>query len=343
MTRDILFLVQRLPQKYCFSGQNVFTSPADEAFTNKLSKLSEAIPDLKPFFANDSAGLVVIGFRNDADGEREAVRQAWERLSCMLDAISFLIEGHQPRVCSTAIIHEADNPDASIKEYMPIGWASWGAPQEKVLKHAEERNALFADYVLAFFSFVAFVDDTQATDLVRQLAYSAKMTRQGINSASSGIEYLCKFSALEGLVCGPETKNKGSILSGRLGCLFQASMPQVAKDVDRLWKQRCVASHQAAAHDLKLLADLPLVDLLFRGCFVFALDHVNTVTSVPELWKKLGGSYQLPKLLTQDRPVGMVRVPFMDGVLDHKLHFQNIGHLIDQCFAESAKKAAQST
>jgi hypothetical protein len=55
---------------------------------------------------------------------------------------------------------------------------------------------------------VSFGKWDSLTELRRQLAYSVKMFRQGIISGDPGIEYLCKFSALEGLVCGSQTKNK---------------------------------------------------------------------------------------------------------------------------------------
>lgn len=121
-------------------------------------------------------------------------------------------------------------------------------------KEWRDRNKLVADYILGFVNSVAFTD--APNDLTKQLAYSIKMFRCGIGCGSSGIEYLCKFSALEGLVCGPAKSDKAGLLKNRLSALAQSSWPKIATDIQRMWEERCEASHQALAFKPELQAEV---------------------------------------------------------------------------------------
>jgi hypothetical protein len=125
-------------------------------------------------------------------------------------------------------------------------------------------------------------------------------------------------------------------LKERLKSLFQSSLPQIETDVQRLWDQRCEASHQAIAFDPKLEGDLPLLEKLFLGIFVFAVDRLDKASTVSQLWD-CADKYKLPGFVLLDPPDGMIRTRFRDVIISTNIKANNTGRRFDAAFQESAK------
>lgn len=343
MQRDILFFVEQMPAAYHLAGKNLFMGPVGQQFVELFGDLSKTIPQLNPFSSNTAKDKVTIaGFRNDFANEREAVRDAWDRLEGILDATCLLTEEHQPKIGPVVMIREGDQTQAAAKNYVSTGWARWEPASEEIKKQWQERNSRVADYVMGFINSVAFVEATTTTELGRQLAYSMKMFRRGIAAGCPGIEYVCKFSALEGLVCGSKTTDKSATLKTNLGTLFCNVNPGMKQELQRLWKQRCRASHQAMAFDAKLIADLPLLDSLVLATFVFALDHLQTATTTNELWGQ-AQRYVLPNFVHAGRPRGIFRFAVQDCLIDFSVRIKGVGPIADRAFEEALRKVESSS
>ena len=74
-----------------------------------------------------------------------------------------------------------------------------------------------------------------------------KMYRAGAQTEDFGLEFICKWSALEGLVCGGELRNKGQLLRDRLSALLPSPPGETEMLVKELWKFRSQAVHEALA------------------------------------------------------------------------------------------------
>jgi hypothetical protein len=109
-------------------------------------------------------------------------------------------------------------------------------------------------------------------------------------------------------------------------------------DLGRLWDLRCVASHQANAFYFE---DIPgstspegqtgLVEYLFAGSLVFALDKIGNVATVDELWAAVGG-YDLPDHALLERPSDMRKFPVQGALKITNLTLKGAGTWIDEAY-----------
>ena len=159
------------------------------------------------------------------------------------------------------------------------------------------------------------------------------------------MEYLCKFSALEGLVCGPARNKKERLLTTRLKALFAPSARNVPADVAALWDMRCEASHQAKAfHDDSVPDSKPIqlsivtLEYYLTGVLVFTLDHVGQVTSIDELWS-MQQKYKLPDYALLERPQDMPKIPILNFLVETKLWANNAGVMTDVIYAAQTRPA----
>ena len=195
----------------------------------------------------------------------------------------------------------------------------------------EERNAKLLDRLLVFFDVVATNDLQFDTELANQIGLSAKMFRHGKMAGSYGINYLCAFTALEGLVCGPREFGHGKLLEQRLSTLFRYKN-HVVSEVKKLWRFRCEASHQGKAFDDNFSVLIEPVEKLMLGTLIFALHHVKIAKTIDELWDKHASSYNLPSEAIVERPPEVFRTAIVSLVGGPKLKWSNVGLLVDQAF-----------
>lgn len=348
MRRDIVFLVRGIPDGFLMQDKGVFfMAPVETSFETLLRADAQKIPTLKLFLDEQpKAKLFCVGFRNDVPDETSAVEKAWKHLTGILDGFAWVVDGSLPDVCGLVHIREEDAEHAKLKIYDSAGWAHFHGRTEKSQTEWKERQAKLRDKLLVFSDLVAAGDPKYRNDLCYQLRYSAKIFRCGVESKSYGVEFLCKFSALEGLVCGTAKSGKERLLKTRLKWLFARSRRNVEHDVHALWELRCQASHQAKAfHDEDIPGSNPIqlsivtIEYYLTGVFVFAVEHVGQVTTVDDLWSKQL-RYSLPDYAVSERPHDMPKLPIVNFLVETRLWANKAGVIIDAVYAAQQNAAA---
>jgi len=221
MRRDFQFLLRGIPKGLLLKGKSCFMASIQEPAVTELTELSKRLPTLGNFLQQrGNSPLVYVCVRNDVDEEREALAKAWRVFSGILDGFSLLTEDQVPKVCELVQIRTGNSPDLSLKFYSEGGWVRSQARNSDSRRKWEERTAKLPHKLLRYFDVVASGDARCRNDLGNRIQYSVKMFRHGAESDVFGIEYLSKFSALEGLVCGPARNNKQALLKQGCGCCF---------------------------------------------------------------------------------------------------------------------------
>ncbi len=169
-----------------------------------------------------------------------------------------------------------------------------------------------------------------------------KMYRHGAATGIYGLEFICKWSALEGLVCGGEPAGKLAMLLNRMPALFPAARTTVEEKVKEL-KLRNEAVHEARAFHTDHLSDSNMLSRLkstrwrqlFLAVVVFAFDHLGKADSVTTLWPLVVG-HQLPTFASQQRPSDMPRYVITSYMLNTHLIGKGFGAINDAAFAQQA-------
>jgi hypothetical protein len=343
MRRDIIFLVRGIPTTRLLRNERFFMAPPGKLLETRLAELSKVVPRLRRFLEEQAGvGVVCAGFRNDHKDESLALEKAWNALAAIIDGFAFVNEGPLLEVCPVIQVREGNAAESQIKIYGGSGgWAHFHpGSSESAVKWREREFNLFTK-LLTFFSITAGAHPKYKNDLGKQIGYSAKMFRCGIQANNFGVEYLCKFSALEGLVCGGKRHGKKELLKARLKQLFAGSTRNVGHDVERLWSLRCKASHQARAfydEDVpgsnSLLMEICNIEYLLTGVLVFALDHAEQAKHVEALWSRLSG-YSLPDYVLLERPADMPKLPYTNVVLFTPHKCEGAGASIDAFYKPS--------
>lgn len=347
MTWDVVFLLRGYPPEYRFFDRHYFMAKVAEEMVALLRTLVERLPETSHFFRTSGpAEFTVIGFRVEADDEKSAMELAKHHLAGFIDGLAILVDRQLPEV--SPLVHVRKTGDADVRLFLtgeptwaylhpkdPASAANWRERGEKVFR------ALFP-----FFDIASGLHPRRDTSLSRQLLYSMKMYRHGAATGIYGLEFICKWSALEGLVCGGERDGKRALLLDRVPALFPAERPAIETTVKELWILRNEAVHEARAFysehldDGQLLAlEIDKVEHLFLAVVVFALDHLDRADSVKTLWPFAAG-YQMPAFVTQKRPSDMPRFAVTNFLLNPHLIGTGVGALIDAAFASQTPPVA---
>lgn len=157
------------------------------------------------------------------------------------------------------------------------------------------------------------------SELARQLVLSMRLYRYGCEvgtyDAAYGVEFLCKWAALEGLIRGKSGPPQiADTLKDRVPLVFPASERSKIKGiVKKLWKFRNDAAHGAKvfyfphmdeSHPLAI--EMDEVDRLFVAVAGFAINHLNDVMKVEELWVNARNYTPVPELY-EARPKELVK------------------------------------
>lgn len=342
MRRDILFLVHGIPPEFGLRDGHYFMASVGESQLRALRAFASEHPALQRFLEDaDRVGLTCVGFRDDVEQECEAVRVALFRLHGILDGLSLLDFRSWPQISDLVFIRREASPDIMVKWYLLERWA-WTHPRDKVPNEIlNPRNDALIRHLLPFFDVVAGAPIDLGSELKRQLYYSNRMYRAGKESGIFGIEFLCKFSALEGMVCGPAMRHKCDLLQSRLKSLFGSSMPDIEAEVDRLWKLRCRGSHQSMAFYSEETSDgypshihMDALDHFYCGAVVFALDHLQECVTLEDLWTR-ASEYRLPDVAATRRSSLIGRFGASIWLEDKGYVWHNVGRVFDQFYPES--------
>lgn len=343
-TWDVVFVVRSFPEEYRFHDRHYFMATPTEEVVQVFRTLGNDLEEVRRFLIGCTAAkqLACIGFRVEADDEHHALKIAKHHMEGALDGLSVLVDRNLPQCAPFVLIRRGNEPDARVFLAGPSTWAYMTPRDEESATRWKQRNEELFRALFPFFDVIAGLHPASLTNLTRQVLYAMKMYRHGAASGDYGIEFICKFTALEALVCAGETRDKGRLLRERIPSIFPPSEQATVTDLVRdLWKRRSAAVHEAKAFGLEHLREPnPLavfvedVERLFIATAVFALNHLNAASSVQELWP-LASGYATPDYALDKRPKGMERFAVTSALVNMHVTVKGVGALNDACFSSS--------
>jgi hypothetical protein len=306
-TWQIAFLVRDYPEELRTLGPAHFNGQIDETFLDLLRKTGER--SILDFLGHDVANRFIwVAFEVDAESRLDAIAEARHRVEGLVDGASFWGDNEWPSISGFVWVGQADDPNLQIVLHHRQVWIEMLNTATESRAAWKQRNEELRTRVNRFFSLALDQHSRATTPLSRQIRHSMRMFRHGKHSGSWGVEFICKFCALEGLVCGDEQRRKGEKLRQRLAVLFRDSSVQFVERIEKLWRYRSEAVHTARAFDSGNLDDgaplgvhLEEIEYFFAGVLVFALEQVVTVDDVTALWQN-AGTYTLPDFARLQRP-----------------------------------------
>ena len=316
---QVAFLVRDFPAELRTLGPTHFNGTIDEHFLTQLRKLGE--PSILEFLGpHTPKRFIWVAFSVEAENRLEAIGEARHRMEGLIDGASFWGDNVFPRISEFVWVGAADHPDLQIIHFHRQIWIEMPLAAPASNATWQERNRELQVRVNRFFGLALNQHSKSMTPLARQIRHSMRMFRHGRESGSWGVEFICKFCALEGLVCGDEQHDKAKKLKQRLVALFRDSSAEFVGRIRKLWEFRSGAVHTARAFDAGDLDDgaalgvhLEGIEHLFAGVLVFALEQIPDVNDVDALWRAVGG-YCLPDFARLERPKDFPRyaVPQME-------------------------------
>ncbi len=294
---DLVFFIRGFPEKLSLH-KSVFATVVHPEVIPTLAKSTEGLHGGDFFEGADR--LACFGIRLGAPSTKEAIGAGRYVVDAMIDGLSLAIPRPLPKVGLLAIVCDDTREHGYWAHFSPIAWVrmSPAAPNSQESPSPWARSVF--GLVSPFMDVIAENHPNHDSDLARQLVQSLKMFRHGAEANSFAVEFICKFSALEGLVCG-EKEKKGPALRDRLPRLFRHDGKVTVARIQRLWEDRSAAIHASAgfysAHAKGTRAvqiHLSEVDYLFRGVVAFAIGRLKEARTVPELWAA-GDKFDLPE------------------------------------------------
>lgn len=340
MRWDIVLFLKGYPARYRFGDAHYFMLAVRTEKLEELSELSKArLPDSAPFFdAARADQFTAFGIRVDADDQQAAIDLAHDCLNGFIDGASLILGHELPRQGPLAIIREGSDDDSSVVLLVGPQWTYMNPPGGSSSSWEAQSAQIFKE-LWPFFDVVAQVHARRDTDLAKQLLYSIKMYRHGVSAAMEGVEFICKWSALEGLVSAGARLKRETLVS-RLRALFVARSEEMTTIVNGLWKARNDAVHEARAfRSAQLKESSPLAgpiqqtDELFLGVAIFAISHLDKAESLDALWS-LAPAFEVPSFARQTRP-GRFRI--MGGTMPVARGLRE-GKYLDTLFAPGARE-----
>lgn len=309
--------------------RNFFFAELGNSIKTELLKMREHYAGVARWF-DHSKPISVILIRNDLATKEEAFESAFEVVSGLCDLYAMLSET-TPDISPLLKTREGDAVDGDISLfYIDRGKLRFNSNDGEAERRWNTRTLALLKMFLPCFDVAA--GTLPATELTEQMRLSLRMFRHALSAPAVGIEFLCKFSALEGLVCGSALGEKHKLLKKRIGCLMRGTTDWNA-EVTALWKLRCSASHQSAAFSTKFIPATGSVDHIFLAVMVFAAHHINYASGIDELWTR-ASAYTLPAEALQTYEVLHGRI--VRAVVPTPLKWLNLGLLIDKQFQEFA-------
>jgi hypothetical protein len=335
---DVVFLLKNYPTDYRLQGPHFRTVDVGEASVKAIAKATRKKIGASAFFSDtDFTQLRALVFRVYASNQSDAIDLARHRLDALLDGVSLVVDRNVPKVWPFVQIRRDEDPSSYLVETRGDDWAYFNAKEESSnIRWQEQQRELFRS-LLSFFDIAMSLHPSGNSPLSRQLLYSMKMFRHGAMTGIFGLEYLCKWSALEGMICGGEQGKKRLLLT-RMPMLFPTKGPEFLETLAKLWNIRNEAIHESRAFDSDHLHEasalgphIETVEFLFRNVVIFALSRIAQVDTVESLWHGVG-SYK-PITVIQERPADMPRLAMKKFVMPIGVTIKNGGTVIDSVFA----------
>lgn len=330
---NVAFLVRDFPKELRTIGPQHFNGIIDEAFLKPLRDLGNEAAGIQHFLGHYSFDRFSwFGFRVTSDRRLDAITEANHRMAGLIDAVAICHPNAKPVISGFAWVGEGDEPNLQIVTYHLQGWAdfigtvesqtAWKRRDEELRTRVSRFNSLAIDF-----------HSRSRTALARQIRHSLRMFRHGQHAGSWGVEFICKFCALEGLVCGELTEKKLATLVSHLTALFPESRDSTEAMVRKLWDFRSTAVHTAQAFDAGCLTEgghlgvhIGEIEFLFTASLVFALERLYAAENVQQLWAGVS-NYTLPDFARLRRPDDLARYAIKQMEIPMKLWLTGGGEL----------------
>jgi hypothetical protein len=298
MRWDLVFFLKGYPAKYRFGDKHYFLMAVT---AEKLAELAtvcrERFPDSAVFFDPAQADqFTAFGYRCEAEDQQAAIDLAYTCLNGFIDGASLILGHELPRHGPVAFIREADDDDARICLMIGPQWSYFDSHDGSSEAWADQAAQIFKQ-LWPFFDVIAGIHARRETALANQLIYSLQMYRYGVSAALAGVEFICKWSALEGLVSVTERPKRRRIVE-RLETLFADRKAEIATTVNALWDVRNNAVHEARLSGA--VSPMQQLDELFLGVAIFAIAHLDLAESLEQLWS-FAPVFQIPSFVKKTR------------------------------------------
>lgn len=342
MKWDALYLLKGLPPEYRIYGDDLCMVNVGDDWLNTIQKLAEnGEHDLKGVILRFISGVsakafTLVGIRiENAQTEDDALKAARKRLNSVLDGIVVLMSTDVPEVSTLVHVRQGDDANVRIVHEINRGFIQFNPPQGSTSGETwEKRNQAVLNELLRFWDITEGKETP--TPLQEQIVFSAKMYRQGASAEDYGVQFLCKFCALEGLVTGGERQKKEAKFKDRLKLLFTENQSDIAGiDLDEIWRLRNDIAHESRTSSESV--HIESLDRLFTAAFIHALRKMDTANTVSDLWK----NYDLPQDILMKRPDDMGQMTISSGSMNTNILAQGFGKQIDQCFEKTRKGLQQ--
>ncbi|MGD0060809.1 MAG: hypothetical protein ABSD58_15435 [Verrucomicrobiia bacterium] len=310
------FFVKGIPHPYFIhSPKKLRMARIGDPALPGIEQLKQKHPSFSNFFLSpDRWGVIFVAVRAKVRSESEAVEEAWGLLEQIRDGLALVLDV-PPKVAPIMILRQAGNPDARVVHFTPTSWMFLNAKKADITQAWEKRCDALLNSLLPFFDASLAHRWQKHSSLTMQIINSARLYRLGCESQSYGLEFLCKFAAMENLVAGTARWQKARKLRERIPMLIKNTKWDVARAVTKLWKLRNSAVHEARLEYLpKWEKSFPLevlvsqLEFITTAVFVFALQNMKKARTVSGLWR-LANTYQLPSWAARERPKEIRKLP----------------------------------
>lgn len=336
---DVQFFFKTPTDFPLISADDLRVAPITKSGWARIVDLQEKLTSVKRFLEDkERQYFFLTSIRVEATTAHKAIFKAHTRLEAYIDSLA--VAGFcVPAVVPIAVVREGTQPQADIMEFHRDRWLE-GTPNTTTERDSwTNRSDEIMRHLLPVLSQLMEKAADDHNELAWRALYSAKLFRRGIESRSFGVEFFCKFAALENLVAGGEISNKGEKLKHRLVALVGDLLPGAATQISELWKRRHPVVHEARLEFIDedpqafpVHIHMDTLNWLFQVTFVFLSDHFGSVSSLAELWKQAEG-YRIPHQIRGMRPKEIARFAASTWSEKCGLVWNGVGKLIDELWA----------
>ena len=343
-----LFVRKLPPSRWIRSADFcVFQLPTNAG--GALLKIAEQHRELFEFVAPSlERDICLIVARVIATSESEAAESARHRIGHYIDGISLVLD-EPPPTAKALIVHRSGEPNATLRQFDDKGWITFIPKNEAESRPWEIRREQLFVRLRPLFESVLERQWSQHSELFRQILFSARLFRRGTETASYGLEYLCKWMAIEALVVAG-VQPKGPAVAGRISSLFPLEEQQaIRSEVASLWRKRNLIAHEAKAEffgeaevENVFQIYIPRLDYLNTAVMVFAVDNMSRAATLSELWS-LVDTWAMPADIVIERPKGAQRIGAEKILLNHGVTWPGLGMTLDKEFQTGAASDSTSS
>lgn len=307
MVVHALFFVRHFPSAWHFEDTEYFTGHIDESVRAELhQRLGDFGPE-RDFFAGP-ADLSGLAFRSEGADERQALAHAREKAEAFVDALALMAYERAPEISNLVLLGAPGATDARVLLFSPEVFFEFGSTPPPNGPARDERAEKVSSMIVPLLDLAAGSHPRSGSPLGEQLAYALKMFRHGSAAGAYAIEFICKFTAMESLVCGGQRDTKRANLVARLGRLFPGDTKLTPDYLNKLWDVRNLSVHEArgfhremATNPVHVQGHLANLDRIVLAVVTYAVAHLEVADSVQALWD-LPAGYRLPHFTATFRP-----------------------------------------